>query len=65
MISYETVPLSAEEVPDMLVCREDGFDKKKLELYGFNQKKISEYIKGRNDKKFIGWSGTNGSDPLR
>ena len=65
VISYETKPLSAEEVPDLLVCREDGFDKKKLELYGYNQKKISEYIKGRNDKQFIGWSGTNESDPLR
>ena len=63
--SFEYVRLQEDSVPDILVCRDDGFDVKKLAGFGYNQKKISEYVKGRNDQHFIGWSGGDGSDPLR
>ena len=63
--SFETIRLSLDILPDVLVCRENAFNLTKLVRYGYKQN-IYEYIKGiGNNSTFVGWSGSNGSDPLR
>ena len=63
--SFETIRLSLDILPDVLVCRDNAFNLTKLVRYGYKQN-IYEYIKGiGKNKTFVGWSGSNGSDPLR
>ena len=63
--SFETIRLSLDILPDVLVCRENAFNITKLVWYGYKQK-IYEYIKGfGKNNTFVGLSGSNGSDPLR
>ena len=62
--SFEQVSLSSDMFPDILVCREAGFDPIKLGKYGY--KKVSKYVDGVGDTgTFVGWSGLHNMDPLR
>ena len=62
--SFQQLPLAAENIPDILVCREIGFDPRKLRKYGYT--KVSEYYDGMDiSGKFVGWSGMENYEPLR
>ena len=64
--SYEKIRLSLDIFPDVLICRDNGFNLNKLVIYGYKHNKISQYVKGiGKNNTFVGWSGSNGSDPLR
>ena len=62
--SLENKHLLPEDIPDILVCREVGFDHEKLFKHGY--KKVSKYNDGvAINGKFVGWSGLNQTHPLR
>ena len=64
--SFETIQLSLDIFPDVLVCRENAFNLKNLVRYGYKQNEIYEYVKGiGKNNTFVGWSGSDGSDPFR
>ena len=62
--SEEEVKLSDISFPDLVICLENGFDKKSLKKHGYNNSWL--YTAGLDKhRNFIGWSGTNNKDPLR
>ena len=62
--SLENKHLLPEDIPDILVCREVGFNHEKLLKYGY--KKVSKYNDGvAINRKFVGWNGLNHTHPLR
>ena len=62
--SFEQIQLSQNDIPNILVCKEIGFDPRKLGKYGYA--KVSRYNAGiANTGRFIGWSGLENMDPLR
>ena len=64
--SFETIKLSQDIFPDILVCKDNGFELKELERYGYSHNKIGDYVYGiGKNNKFVGWSGLDRSDPLR
>ena len=59
--SFHKVRLSEISFPDVLVCYENGFDEKKMNLYGY--KASGYYYRGwDNQNNLIGWSGINEQD---
>ena len=62
--SYQQVPLSVLDIPDILVCRREGFHHGKLREYGYQ--KTSKYNDGvASNGMFVGWSGLHNLDPIR
>ena len=58
--------ISLEQVyfPDVFVCLENGFDKKRLNLHGYDSS--GNFYFGINQAQdFIGWSGFDTLDPFR
>ena len=62
--SFEQIQLNPNDVPNMLVCKEIGFEPRQFWKYGYE--KVSKYNDGiANTGKFIGWSGLKNIDSLR
>ena len=62
--TVEKIKLTLDIFPDILVCKEHGFEIKQLKSYGY--KSTANYVEGiGEDNKFRGWSGLKDSDPLR
>ena len=62
--SVDELDLSDIQFPDLIICREDGFNKRWLVELGCN--KSWNYFIGRDHlQNFIGWSGKGNKDPFR
>ena len=62
--SVDELDLSDIQFPDLIICREDGFNKRWLVELGYN--KSWNYFIGRDHlQNFIGWSGKGNKDPFR
>ena len=62
--SYQQVPLAISDIPDILVCRKEGFHPGKLKEYGYE--KAGKYYDGvSSNGMFVGWSGLHNFDPIR
>ena len=62
--TLKKVPLSPDYIPDILICRGEGFKKRNLKEHGYNS--VGKYINGYgNNGKFVGWNGLHDIDPLR
>ena len=61
--SVERTNLSKINFPDIIVCFEDGFDKEKLDYYGYPDS--YRYFLGQSKDNFIGWSGIENEDSFR
>ena len=52
------------QFPDLIICRQDGFNKSGLGEHGYNTS--WNYFIGRDYlQNFIGWSGRDNIDPFR
>ena len=62
--SFEKMELSPEFIPDILVCRGEGFKENNLKKHGYNS--VRKYVNGYGDtRKFVGWNGLLDLNPLR
>ena len=64
LTSKEEKGLEFDDIPDVVICIEPGFDIEVLKKYGY--KRTLLYYRGRrpSDSKFIGWNGDKKSPPL-
>ena len=62
--TVEKIKLSQDIFPNILVCREMGFDQKQLESHGY-QGPFGYFTGFDKNNTFIGWSGLDNKDPLR
>ena len=54
--SFQQMSLVPGDIPDILVCKDVGFDPEQLGIYGYSN--VSKYNDGiGNNGKFVGWSG--------
>ena len=62
--TVEKIQLSQDNFPNILFCRQIGFDQKQLEKYGYHG--LFEYFTGMDkNNTFVGWSGLDNKDPMR
>ena len=62
--SVEETNLSEIDFPDVLVCVQNGFSRKMLKRYGYDDS--FGYFVGQDEwGNFIGWNGLNNEDPFR
>ena len=53
--SREEKDIDINDIPEVVICLEPGFDTKVLEKYGYND--VGLYYKGIVDGEFVGWNG--------
>ena len=53
--SREEKDIDINDIPEVVICLEPGFDTKVLEKYGYND--VGVYYKGIVDGEFVGWNG--------
>ena len=62
--SVEEINLAEIKFPDVLVCVRNGFSRKMLKRYGYDNS-FEYYVGPDKFANFIGWSGLNNEEPVR